>query len=379
MEDNLLDYLTKNEEAIRETWKDLHAIPEPGFQEERTSAYLADRLRKAGYSTKTGLGGTGVVGTLSSGAPGPVVGLRADMDALCHEVDGQTKAIHSCGHDANCTMVLSAAEAVAACGGPQKGRFKVIFQPAEEGLGGAKAMIKTGELDDLNYLTGIHLRPGDELPFGKVTTSIRHGASGRMTARFKGRQAHGAKPHQGINAVEAACLAVLAVSSIKLNPQVPHSAKTTMIRGGGASLNIIPDSAEIAVDMRAQTNTLMGELKVRVAGALSSAASLNGAQVETTWKGGGHAAEDHPEMLRLAEEAIREVLGTEGISGPIVTAGGEDFHEYAQAIKGLKTTVVGIGADLKPGLHQPTMTFKPDALLVGARVLTLMVKRLLFV
>lgn len=379
MKEKLLDYLAKEEAAIRETWSDLHAIPEPAFQERRTSAYLADRLRKAGYTTKTGLGGTGVVGTLSSGAPGPTAGLRADMDALCHEVDGQRRAIHSCGHDANCTMVLSAAEALAACGGPRKGTFKVIFQPAEEGLGGAKAIISTGELNDLNYLTGIHLRPGDELPFGKVTTSIRHGASGRFMATFKGRQAHGAKPHQGINAVEAACMAVIAVRGTRLNPQVSHSAKTTMFRGGGASLNIIPDSAEIAVDLRAQTNSLMEELKDRIAAVLSSAAALNGAQVETIWKGGGHAAEDHPEMLTLAEEAIREVLGAEGVSGPIVTAGGEDFHEYAQAIKGLKTTVVGIGADLTPGLHQPTMTFKLDALMVGARVLTLMVRKLLFV
>ena len=200
-----------------------------------------------------------------------------------------------------------------------------------------------------------------------------------MTARFKGRQAHGARFHQGINAVEAACLAVVAVRGIKLDPQVPHSAKTTMLRGGGASFNIIPDGAEMAVDLRAQTNALMEELKVRVADALSSAAALTGAQVETSWKGGVPAAEDHPEAIGLAGEAIGEVLGAEGVNGPLVTAGGEDFHEYARAIKGLKTTVVGIGADLKPGLHLPTMTFHPDAVLVGARVLTLMVQKLLFV
>ena len=377
-EGGLLQHLAEREASIRQTWQELHAIPEPGFQEERTSAYLAERLRKAGYSTKTGLGGTGVIGILSSGVPGPAVGLRADMDALCHEVDGQKRAIHSCGHDANCTMVLSAAETVAACGGPQKGTFKVIFQPAEEGLGGAKAMIKTGEMDDLEYLMGVHLRPRDELPFGRATTSIRHGASGRMTARFKGRQAHGARPHQGINAVEAASLAVLAVGGVKLDPRVPHSAKATMIRGGGAALNVIPDSAEVVFDLRAQTNTLMEELKARVTGAVSAAASVNGAQVETTWKAGGHAAEDHPEVIKLAEEAIREVLGPEGVSGPLVTAGGEDFHDYAQAVKGLKTTVVGIGADLQPGLHHPAMTFNPDAVLVGARVLVLMVKQLIF-
>jgi amidohydrolase len=379
MTEKLFEYLANQEAAIRETWKELHAIPEPGFQEERTSAYLAQRLRKAGYLTKTGLGGTGVVGSMSSGTPGPAVGLRADMDALCHEVEGQKRAIHSCGHDANCTMVLAAAEAVAACGGPLRGTFKVIFQPAEEGLGGAKAMIKTGELDDLDYLMGVHLRPQDDLPFGKATTSVRHGASGRMMAVFKGRQAHGAKPHQGINAVEAAALAVLAVSGIKLNPQVPHSAKATMIRGGGASFNVIPDSAEIAIDLRTQTNALMEELKSKVAGAVNAAASVHGARVETTWHIGGHAAEDHEDVIKLAEEAIKDVLGAEGVSGPLTTPGAEDFHEYAQAVKGIKTTVVGIGADLTPGLHHPAMTFKLDAVLVGARVLTRMIEQLLFV
>ena len=361
-----------------ETWRDLHAIPEPGFQEERTAAYLAERLRKAGYSTKTGVGGTGVVGVLSSGVPGPTVGLRADMDALCHDVDGQKRTIHSCGHDANCTMVLFAAEAVAACGGPERGALKVVFQPAEETLDGAKAMIGTGELDDLTHLLGIHLRPREELPFGKATTSIRHGASEIMLARFKGRQAHGARPHQGINAVEAASLAVLAVSGIKLDPHVPHSAKATMIRGGGTALNIIPDSAEIAFDLRAQTNTLMDELKARVAGAVGAAASIGGAHVEMTWKAGVPAAEDDPEVIRLAEEAITKVLGKEGVTGPLMTAGGEDFHHYAQAIKGLKTTVIGVGADLTAGLHQPMMTFNHDALLVGAKVLALMVEYLLF-
>lgn len=378
MGDQLLDYLAEREGAIRETWKDLHATPEPGFQEERTSAYLAERLRTAGYLTKTGLGGTGVVGILSSGVPGPTVGLRADMDALIHDVDGRRQAIHSCGHDANCTMVLSAAEVVAVCGGPQRGTLKVVFQPAEETLDGAKAMIRTGELDDLNYLLGIHLRPREELPFGKVTTSIRHGVSEIMLARFKGRPAHGARPHQGINAVEAASLAVLAVSGIKLDPQVPHSAKATMIRGGGTALNIIPNSAEIAFDLRAQTNTLMEELKARVVGAVSAAASVHGSQVETSWKGGVPAAKDDPEVIKLAGEAIREVLGKEGVSGPLMTAGGEDFHHYAQAIRGLKTTVIGVGADLTAGLHQPMMTFNPDALLVGAKVLTLMVRYLLF-
>jgi amidohydrolase len=300
------------------------------------------------------------------------------MDGLSHDLDGHRQTIHSCGHDANCTMVLAAAEAVAACGGPRRGTLKVLFQPAEETLEGATAMLGTGEFDDLSHLLGIHLRPREELPFGKAATSVRHGALELILAGFKGKQAHGARPHQGINAVEAAALGVLAVSGIRLDPQVPHSAKATMIRGGGTAFNIIPDHAEVVFDLRAQTNVLMEELKARVLAAVSAAAAACGALVETTGKGGVPAAEDDAEMILLAGEAIREVLGAEGVSGPLTTVGGEDFHRYAQAIRGLKTTVVGIGADLTAGLHQPEMTFHPGALLVGAKVLALLLKYLLF-
>ena len=146
---------------VLETYDALHAMPEIGFQEEKTSAYLAEKLESFGFTVKRGLGGTGVLGELKGVAPGPVVGLRADMDALGHEVDGKLVAIHSCGHDAHSTMVLAAAEALAKKG-IARGTLKILFQPAEELLFGARRMIADGVADDLEMLFGIHLRPGQE-------------------------------------------------------------------------------------------------------------------------------------------------------------------------------------------------------------------------
>jgi amidohydrolase len=377
MKNALLDYVNEQNIGIRKTWDELHRIPELGFKEKRTSSYLLERLKNAGYSVKSGLAQTGIISVLRSDNPGPTVGLRADMDALCHEVDGRKAVIHSCGHDANCTMVLTAAEAIAACGGPKRGTLKIIFQPAEETLDGAKEIIKTGEIGNLDYLVGIHLRPKEELSFGQVTPSIRHGASGIMKAKIKGVQAHGARPHQGVNAVEAAAYAILGVNQIKLNPQIPHSIKATMIKGGNGAFNVIPDSVNLAFDLRAQTNLLMEELKKKAVHMLEIAADSISAQIDVKWKGGVPAAQDSDELIELANEAIWQVLGPTGLQKPLITSGGEDFHQYALAIKDLKTTVIGVGADLSPGLHHPEMTFNLDALSIGTKVLILMLNKLL--
>ncbi|HWQ62520.1 MAG TPA: M20/M25/M40 family metallo-hydrolase, partial [Negativicutes bacterium] len=145
----------KADARVKEIYHILHAIPEVGFDEHRTAAYLAGELSKAGYSVRTGIGGTGVTGTIDSGVPGPVIGLRGDMDALVHTVDGVEKCIHSCGHDAHSSMVLAAAEALAQTP-PAKGKIKIVFQPAEEKLFGALSLIEAGAVDDLDILAGIH-------------------------------------------------------------------------------------------------------------------------------------------------------------------------------------------------------------------------------
>ncbi len=377
MKNALLSFFELNKERIIDTFNDLHSMPEKGFDEFKTSEYLSKRLVASGYSVKTEVGGTGVIGILDSGKPGPCVGLRADMDALMHEVDGELVAIHSCGHDANSTVVLSVAEALASLKFPAKGQLRIVFQPAEEILSGAKALLESKEMEGLDYLIGTHLRPIEELPYGKISPSVRHGASGIMLIDVIGSDAHGARPHQGINAIDACCLIIGAVNSIRLDPQVPHSLKATMIKSGGNSLNVIPGKAEIAFDMRAQTNEVMEKLKKSLIYAAEKAGEACGAKVICRLKGEVPAAQDSDEVVRIAKECIEYVLGENGVEDYVVTSGGVDFHNYTKEIKNLKTTILGIGANLTPGLHKPDMTFKIEAVIDASKVMALMVNEIL--
>lgn len=256
-----------NKDKILKVYKDLHAIPEKGWNEVKTSKYLKEALISAGFEVIDNVNNTtGVVVVLKGQEPGPVFAVRADMDALTFKINGKDVNIHACGHDANSTMVLMAALEIAKIG-IKRGTLKILFQPAEEVLGGAEAIIESGLLDDVDEMVGIHLRPIHEARLGQATPALCHGASYCATAKVKGLASHGARPHLGINAIDAAAAIVNAINAIKINPVVPYSVKTTKLIAGGTAHNIIPDEAEMTFDLRAQTNEAMEELikKTRIA------------------------------------------------------------------------------------------------------------------
>jgi len=200
----------------------LHEMPEPAFAEHKTAAYLAEQLKTIGYAVQTGIGETGVTGKLESGKPGMVVALRADMDALVHTIGGKETPVHSCGHDAHCSMVLTAGAEIARRG-LKAGALKIIFQPAEEVLTGALKMIDDGAIADVDVLIGMHLRPIQEAKKGQATPALYHGASYILEGTIEGKTAHGARPHLGINVVDAAASVVGALNAIRMNPAVPFS------------------------------------------------------------------------------------------------------------------------------------------------------------
>jgi amidohydrolase len=368
--------MNKLSARVREIYNILHQLPELGFCEEKTASYLAEQLTIAGYQVATGVGGTGVVGQLIGCSTGPTVALRADMDALAHYIDGEETVIHSCGHDAHCAMVLTVAEAVAQSG-IHCGVLKIIFQPAEEQLFGAQAMLAAGVIDDVDILLGIHLRPLAEAKMGQATPALYHGASAILEAVLTGVTAHGARPHLGVNVIDAAAAAVNAVNAIHVNPVIPATVKITKLHAGGASLNAIPDRAELAFDLRAQQNDVMVELIAKTVKAVEAAASTVGATAVVTEKGGVPAAQYDESLIELAAEAIRAVLGSQGLLKPLYTPGGEDFHCFVKAKPTLKTGYVGLGVDLLPGLHHPEMCFTVDGLINGVNIFLYMVDKLL--
>lgn len=347
----------------------LHTIPELGLQEFKTSAYLADKLEAADYQVTRNIGGaTGVTGLYDSGVPGPTLALRADMDALGHIIDGIHCARHTCGHDGHSSVVLSAAEDLIKNKAIKKGRLKILFQPAEEIGAGAITMVEGGSIDDVDMLLGSHIRPLEECPKGKAIAAMYYSASATADVFIHGKPAHGARPHLGINVIDAAAAAIMAVNAIHLNPNWSYSAKATRFLCDAGVTNAIPAEAHLAWDVRAQHNEVMAELQEKVAAAIKTGAATVGATAEVDFIKELPAAEIDGEMTDILAASIIGVLGAEGLIPSFTTAGGEDFFFYKKLRPDVKVGFFGLGVNATPGLHHPDMHFDLDALENGVEI-----------
>lgn len=364
------EWVNTNNLQIKSTYHHLHTNAEISWKEIKTTNYLCEKLQELAIPFETFEDHTGVIGYWGDAQNGPTVGIRADMDALWQLVDGEWKANHSCGHDAHMTMVLYAIKCLKEIGFEPKGLIKIIFQPAEETGKGAQALIQKGVIADLDYLLGIHLRPVQEMEYGVASPAIYHGATTLLKGVVEGIQAHGARPHLGINVIDSLGSIIQAINSVKLDPTISASAKVTMVKAGGDNLNIIPDYAEFGIDVRAERNELMSELLEKIQHAVTSAGSINHAKVTLETQATMVAAEFSPAFENLVGQAIVEALGESGLVASPVTPGGEDFHFYKATYPHLQATVVGLGTGLSPGLHHPEMSFDLDALLNGVKILS---------
>ena len=345
----------------------LHAHPEISWQEIETTKYLKEFLESEGFAVESFSDSTGLVVTVGSGSP--CVGLRADIDALWQEVDGEYKANHSCGHDAHMTLAVGTLLTLRDMGIPEKGRLKVIFQPAEEKGTGALSIVDKGVVDDIDYLYGVHLRPVQELADGYASPAIMHGSAKMLKGKINGTDAHGARPHQGQNAIEVMALLVQSIRSIHIDPMVPHSAKMTMFQAGGESANIIPGTGVFSIDLRAQTNNVMDQLFAQVSKAIDSVAVLAEVEIDVEIIAEIAAAEVDATAVEIMTQSIEEVLGKDFLAPPAITPGGEDFHFYTLKRPSVKATMLGLGCGLSPGLHHPQMTFNRDSLQPGIEIL----------
>ncbi|TWT05355.1 amidohydrolase [Planococcus sp. CPCC 101016] len=353
--------------VVEKVFEHLHTHPEISWQEVETTRYLKEFLEAEGFQVEAFEDSTGLVVTVGSGRP--CVGLRADIDALWQEVDGEYKANHSCGHDAHMTLAVGTLLVLKKMGIPKKGSLKVIFQPAEEKGTGALSFVDKGVVDDIDYLYGVHLRPIQEFGNGYASAAILHGSAKMIRGNIQGTDAHGARPHEGQNAIEVMAQLVHAIRSIHVNPMIPHSAKMTMFQAGGESANIIPGTAVFSIDVRAQTNEAMDVLFAHVSNAIESVAELAGVGITYETTAEIAAAEVDDTAVSFMAKAIEETVGEEFLVPPIVTPGGEDFHYYTLKRPSVKATMLGLGCDLAPGLHHPAMTFNRDSLLTGIEIL----------
>jgi amidohydrolase len=353
------------EKQILNWFEDFHANPEVSWKEFRTTQTIADILDNLGVTYRTFSDVTGLISEIGDGDE--VIGVRAEIDALWQEVDGVWQGNHSCGHDAIISMVLGALLYLKDQRLTKRLRF--IFQPAEEKGNGSLAMIERGAIENVSHLFGIHLRPIEELPIGRVSASIHHGAAIFLEGKVLGEDAHGARPHQGKNALDVIVGLHQFIKSIYLSPFEAYSAKLTKVIAGGESLNIIPGSAEFAIDVRAQKNEVIGKLKDQIDHGINSLKDLYGVDIEWKWSDFTPGAEVSKDAEAIAEEAILEIAGKEALAPPVITSGSDDFHFYTIKNPNLKAAMIGVGANLQPGLHHPKMNFDRAVLDLGARIL----------
>ena len=333
--------------------------------------------RKSKLLNTSGVGGHGLVVDIDSGVAGPTVMLRADIDALPYADPNdpeRIEAIHACGHDAHAAILLAAAPEIRK--NLKKGKIRLAFQPAEESLQGALAMIKDGVLDGVDIVVGSHIRPVQDLPFGKYCASVNHVACATVEVRIDGKQAHAARPHLGINPIEAASQYIASVGLIKIDPNKSWSVKPTQIHSEVGATNSIPSFVKIAYDLRAQDNAaleaIIGRMKLAAAGLEGSFGAKASCEVTEYCPG-----PEYDEALgELFKETVAGTFGKEAL-GANCGGGGEDFHFYKKAKPELRVLYYGIGSGAAPGLHDRNMNFKEEILPQASQLLINLVAKIL--
>ena len=362
---------------------DLHAHPELGFEEVRTSGIVAEHLEKFGVEVHRGLGRTGVVGVLK-GRPGERrIGLRADMDALpiTEETNLPYRStvpgkMHACGHDGHTTMLLGAARYLAETR-DFAGTAVFVFQPAEEGLGGARAMIADGlfERFPVDEIYAIHNAPHGPHGVLQVKPGPIMAAADFFDIRITGRGAHAAMPHQGIDPILVATGLAQAMQSIVSRNSSPLKSAVVSITQihAGAAYNVIPEGAHLAGTVRTFDAALRQLIATRIRDLAAGFAAAYGATIEVDLRDVFSVLDNHPEQAAAAAEIATELFGSEKVEANTVPRmGSEDFADMVAAVPG---AYAWLGATPGPGLHNASFDFDDSLIPLGAAYLARMVER----
>jgi amidohydrolase len=325
--------------------RDFHQHPELAFEEVRTSSIIAERLAALGLSVRSGVGKTGVVGILDSGKPGRTVLVRADIDALpvFEERDTPYRSLvdgkmHACGHDGHAAVALSTAKLLSERKDAFSGKVVFVFQPAEEIVRGAEAMLKDGGLDNIKPDASIGLHLSSNAPTGSV--AVRAGPMMAATDSFRllvrGRGGHAAQPHLTVDPVVIAAQLVLALQGLvsrETDPAKQAVVSVTSVHGGTA-YNIIPNEVELKGTLRTFDPELREHLKARIlALAEGTARNLRG-EVVSTWNVGSPAVVNDAAMTARLERVAAGVLGEEGVQESEPIMGGDDMALWLQEAAG---------------------------------------------
>jgi amidohydrolase len=373
-------------EAMTALRRDLHAHPELGFEEHRTSAIVAERLEEAGITVTRGLGRTGLVGTLQAGEGTRAIMLRADMDALAMPEVGTPpwrstaeNRMHACGHDGHTAMLLAAARHLARTH-RFSGTVHFVFQPAEEGRGGAKAMVEDGlfERFPVARAFGLHNMPGLETDEMAVVAGPQLASSDSWTVTFRGVGTHGAKPHLGRDAVTAAAQFLSALHTIvarRVDPLQPAVVSACALEAGNfAALNVIPDEVRIGGTARAYEAVVRDQLEAEIGQLAQGVAATFGIAADYRFIRRIPPVVNEPEATASALDAARAATGGRVRTAFPPSTAGDDFAFFGRVPAAY--VWLGNGPAVDGALHHNSAyDFNDAALLTGARFWTALVER----
>lgn len=361
---------SKLEPQVIEWRRTIHANPELSNRETETAAMVATHLRGLGLRVETGVAKTGVVGVLEGGKPGPVVALRADMDALPVKertdvpfastdsawYDGEkVPVMHACGHDAHVAMLMGAAEILASMRERLPGTVKFLFQPAEEGTpngerGGANVMVAEGALHapDVDAIFGLHIRSKTEVGTIRYRPGPIMAASDVFRITVHGKQTHAATPWAGVDPIGAAARTVTRLQSI--GDRSSRRAEDTVVSVGtfeaGVRNNIVPETAQMTGTVRTLDSTRRTQVHRRIRTIAASTAAEAGATAEVEINRGYPATRNDPGLTDALLPALAHVADSLTVTEPLF--GAEDFSYFAREVPGLFVVVGGRPPEMDP-------------------------------
>ncbi len=368
-------------EAIRDeviaNRRHLHMHPELGLQENETAQFITEKLSGLGLEVVTGVGKTGVVALLQ-GSDGPCIGLRADMDALPIQETGGVAfssvndgVMHACGHDGHVAMLLGAAKVLSGMREELNGAVKFIFQPAEEGLGGGRYMIKDGVLQNpkVDEIYGIHLWNYQQFGTVGVQSGPVLAAADEFAITVKGKGGHGATPQGTVDAIVVASHLVTAIQTIVSRNSDPlkSTALTVGIIEGGYNFNVIADEVVLKGTARSYTEENRTMINQRLQEISAGLATSFDAEIEVDYRiGYPPTVNSELESEKIASAAAKIV--SDGVRPPYLTMGAEDMSYYLQKVPGCFFFIGSAPEGKKVPHHCSHFDINEEALLVGSSI-----------
>ena len=369
-------------DRFAEIRRDFHAHPEIGFQEERTSGIVADLLRGWGIETHTGVGGTGVVGIVEGARPGRSIGLRADMDALPIEEEtnlpwrSKTPGVsHACGHDGHTATLLAAAQYLSEHR-DFPGRVVLIFQPAEEGLGGARAMLADGLFDRFpcDEVFGLHNSPYTAPGVVGIKPGVAMAGADFFDVKVRGTGSHAASPQHARDPIMAATALVQAFQTIRSRNAPPHEAAVLSVTQihAGAAYNVVPAEVTLAGTLRFFSEEARERMRTRMETLAKGIAAGFEMEIEIEFRDIFTVLENDAALTDRVLEIAKEVTGAEHtLLQPEAVTGSEDFADMLKAVPGAYFTV---GHKGEVPLHNPGFVFDDEAIPLGASMFVRLVE-----